>query len=44
MCHRTKGLEDYARSQRTRPDTAVSEMLVGDTACINIILEMLQVY
>jgi hypothetical protein len=30
MCHKTKGLEEYAKSQRSKPDTAVSiTILVG---------------
>jgi hypothetical protein len=45
MCHKTKGLEEFAKCQRNKPDTAVSEIIVVATAYTDIcVAEMLQVY
>jgi hypothetical protein len=30
MCHKTKGLDEYAKSQRSKPDTAVSVTILVD--------------
>jgi DNA repair protein RAD7 len=44
MCHKTKGLEEFAKCQRNKPDTAVSKMMVDDAAYADIVAEMFQVY
>jgi len=44
MCHKTKGLEEFAKSQRCRPDHAVCETLIHGCIGTDAMIAMLQLH